>query len=73
MLQSHHHPDFDEPTTGAVAQGALHVIANSYVGHFQLDGRVKNEDQLKGTVIVGVTLTQCGLQISGERNDACAP
>ena len=58
VLQSHHHPDFAEPTTGAIAQGALHVIANSYVGHFQPDGRIKNENQLKGTVIVGVPLTQ---------------
>jgi len=58
VLQSHHHPDFAEPTTGTIAHGALHVIANSYVGHFQPDGRVKNEDQLKGTVIVGVPLAQ---------------
>ena len=58
VLQSHHHPDFAEPTTGTIAHGALNVIANSYVGHFQPDGRIKNEDQLKGTVIVGVPLTQ---------------
>jgi hypothetical protein len=58
VLQSHHHPDFAEPTTGTIAHGALNVIANSYVGHFQPDGTIKNEDQLKGTVIVGVPLTQ---------------
>ena len=58
VLQSNRHPDFAEPTTGAIAHGALHVIANSYVGHFQPDGTMKDEDQLKGTVIVGVRLTQ---------------
>jgi hypothetical protein len=58
VLQSHHHPDFAEPTTGAIAHGALHVIANSYVGHFQPNGTIKDEEQLKGTVIVGVPLVQ---------------
>ncbi len=58
VLQSHHHPDFAEPTTGAIAHGALHVIANSYVGHFQPDGTIKDEDQLKDTTIVGVPLMQ---------------
>ena len=58
VLQSHHHPDFAEPTTGTIAHGALNVIANSYVGHFQPDGTIKNEDQVKGTAIVGVPLTQ---------------
>ena len=58
VLQSHHHADFAEPTTGAIAHGTLHVIANSYVGHFQPDGALKDEDQLKGPAIVGVPLTQ---------------
>ena len=58
VLQSHHHPDFAEPTTGTIAHGALNVIANSYVGHFQPDGTLKDQDQLKGTAIVGVPLTQ---------------
>ena len=31
VLQSHHHPAFVEPTTGAIADGALHVLANTYV------------------------------------------
>jgi hypothetical protein len=58
VLQSHHHPDFAEPTTGTIAHGALNVIANAYVGHFQPDGKLKDQDQLKGTAIVGVPLTQ---------------
>jgi hypothetical protein len=58
VLQSHHHPDFAEPTTGTIAHGALQVIANSYVGHFQPDGTIKDEGELKGTAIVGVPLMQ---------------
>jgi len=56
VLQSHHHPEFDEPTTGAIADGKLHVIANSYAGHFQPDGTVKDADELKETAIVAVPL-----------------
>ncbi len=56
VLQTHHHPDFDEPTTGAIARDALHVIANSYVGHYQPDGTIKDVGDLKGTAIVAVPL-----------------
>ncbi len=56
VLQSHHHPDFSEPTTGAITHSALYVIANSYVGHFEPDGTIKDEDQIKSTAIVGVPL-----------------
>jgi hypothetical protein len=56
VLQSHHHPDFDEPTTGAIANGALNVIGNSYVGHYQPDGSIKSVAELKGTAIIAVPL-----------------
>ena len=56
VLQSHHHPDFEEPTTGAIANGALNVIGDSYVSHYQPDGSIKNVDKLKGTAIVAVPL-----------------
>jgi hypothetical protein len=56
VLQSYHHPDFDEPTTGAIANGALNVIGNSYVGHYQPDGSIKDAVELKGTAIVAVPL-----------------
>jgi sugar lactone lactonase YvrE len=56
VLQSHHHPDFVEPTTGTIANGALHVIGNSYVRHYQPDGTLKDEGALKGTAIVAVPL-----------------
>ena len=56
VLQSHHHPEFTEPTTGAIAGDALYVIANSYVGHFQPNGNMKDPEQLKETAIVAVPL-----------------
>jgi len=56
VLQSHHHPDFVEPTTGTIANGTLHVIGNSYVRHYQPDGTIKDEGNLKGTAIVAVPL-----------------
>ena len=56
LLQSYHHPDFDEPTTGAIANGALYVIGNSYVGHYQPDGTIKNSADLKGTAVIAVPL-----------------
>ena len=56
VLQSHHHPDFDQPTTGAIADGALYVIGNSYVGSYQPDGRFKDVKGLRGTAIVAVPL-----------------
>lgn len=40
VLQSHHHPDFAEPTTGVIVGGALHVLANSYVAHWLPAGRI---------------------------------
>ncbi len=56
VLQSHHHPQFAEPTTGAVAADALYVIANSYVGHFQPDGSIEKPEQLKPTAIVAIPM-----------------
>jgi sugar lactone lactonase YvrE len=56
VLQAHHHPEFAEPTTGAIAPDALYVIANSYVGHFQPNGSIKDSGQLKPTAIVAVPL-----------------
>jgi sugar lactone lactonase YvrE len=56
VLQSHHHPEFTEPTTGAITGDALYVIANSYVGHFQPNGSIKDPGQLKPTAIVSVPL-----------------
>lgn len=56
VLQSHHHPEFVEPTTGAIARGALHVIGNSYVGHYQPDGTINDAGKIKATAIIAVPL-----------------
>ncbi len=56
VLQSHHHPAFDEPTTGALMGDALYVIANSQVGRFQPDGTIKDGASLKAPVLVAVPL-----------------
>jgi hypothetical protein len=56
VLQSHRHLEFAEPTTGAIANDVLYVVANSYVGHFQPNGSIKDPEQLKRTAIVAVPL-----------------
>jgi sugar lactone lactonase YvrE len=56
VLQSHDHPEFAEPTTGAIAADVLFVIANSYVGHFQPNRSIKDAGHLKPTAIVAVPL-----------------
>ncbi len=56
VLQSHHHGAFDEPTTGAIAEGALHVLANSYVRRFQPDGTLKESDSLSPPIVIAVPL-----------------
>jgi sugar lactone lactonase YvrE len=56
VLQSHHHPEFTEPTTGVIAGDVLYVIANSYVGHFQPNGSMKDLGQLRPTTIIAVPL-----------------
>jgi hypothetical protein len=56
VLQSHHHAQFAEPTTGAIADGALYVIANSYVGLYQPDGTIKDLGKLRSPVILAVPL-----------------
>ena len=58
VLQSHRHPEFTEPTTGAIANDMLYIVANSYVGHFQPNGSIKDPEQLKPTAIVAVPLKQ---------------
>lgn len=56
VLQSHHHPVFLEPTTGAIANGALYVLANTYVGRYQPDGSLKDPASLRPTVVLAVPL-----------------
>ena len=56
VLQSHHHPEFDQPTTGVIANDALYVIANSHVGQHQPDGTIKDPEALREPTIIAVPL-----------------
>ncbi|HKS31786.1 MAG TPA: hypothetical protein VJR28_05205 [Chthoniobacterales bacterium] len=56
VLQSHHHPEFSEPTTGAIAGDVFLTLANSYVSHFQPNGIIKDPEQLKPTAIIAVPI-----------------
>lgn len=58
VLQSHHHPALDEPTTGALRGEALYVIANSYVARYQPDGSLKDAASLKPTVLLAVPVSR---------------
>jgi hypothetical protein len=56
VLQSHHHAAFTEPTTGTIVGGVLHVLANTYVGHYQPDGTIEDAAALAPTVVLAVPL-----------------
>ena len=56
VLQSHHHPEFAEPTTGAIVGGAIQVLANTHVGQYQPDGTVKDPETLRPTAVLAVPL-----------------
>ncbi len=56
VLQSHHHPAFAEPTTGALVGDTLYVIANSHFGRYQGDGSMTDAATLQPTVLLAVPL-----------------
>jgi hypothetical protein len=56
VLQSHHHPLFAEPATGAIAGDTLLVIANSHVAQLRPDGTLRDRAALQPTRIVAVPL-----------------
>lgn len=55
-LQSHHHPEFDEPTTGAVSRGAFHVLATTQVSRFNAEGAIDRPESLKPPVVLRIPL-----------------
>lgn len=57
-LQSHHHPNFDEPTTGAVADGAFHVLATTQVARFNAKGELDSPRTLKKPVVLAIPLAK---------------
>jgi hypothetical protein len=57
VLQSHHHPAFDEPTTGTlVDRRTLVVLANSQLNRLRPDGTVAEPRTLKPLVLLAVPL-----------------
>lgn len=56
VLQSHHHAELDEPTTGAIVGNALVLIANSHIASRQPDGRIARPETLRPTVLLRVPL-----------------
>ncbi|HYD78894.1 MAG TPA: SMP-30/gluconolactonase/LRE family protein [Paucimonas sp.] len=57
-LQSHHHPAFDEPTTGAVADDGFYVLATTQVARFNARGELDDAATLKQPAVVRVPLTK---------------
>lgn len=56
VLQSRHHPSFDEPTTGTIVGDRLVVIANSYVSRYQPDGTLRHPETMRGTDLLAIPL-----------------
>lgn len=56
VLQSRHHPQFNEPTTGTIVGDTLHVVANSHIAQLQPDRSLKDPGALRPTAIVAVPL-----------------
>ncbi len=55
-LQSHHQRHFDEPTTGAIADGAIYVLGTTQVSQFNDKGEFNNPAALKEPAVVKVRL-----------------
>lgn len=56
VLQSHHHPGFDEPTTAALTEDACYVLATTQVARFNSQGGLDDLDTLKPPVVVRIPL-----------------
>lgn len=56
-LQSHHHAEMDEPTTGAVAGGVLRLLATTQVSRLQPDGSIAGNAPVKPAVLIDVPLS----------------
>lgn len=56
VLQSHHHPEFDEPTTGAIVGNSIVVIANSQIARREPDGKLISPETLRAPVLLRVPL-----------------
>ncbi len=57
-LLSHHHPELNEPTTGALAGNRFLVLANSYVGELDEAGRIRDPEVLRDPVVLAIPLAE---------------
>jgi hypothetical protein len=55
-LQSHHNPAFDEPTTGAVAEGAFYVLATTQVARLNDKGELERPETAKHGKVLRIPL-----------------
>jgi hypothetical protein len=55
-LQSHHHPDFDQPTTGAVMGNRLRVLATTQISRLNPDRTIRELETLKQPALIDVPL-----------------
>jgi sugar lactone lactonase YvrE len=55
-LQSHHHPDFDQPTTGAVMGNRLRVLATTQISRLNPDRTIREPETLKQPALIDVPL-----------------
>ena len=53
-LQSHHHPEFAEPTTGVVVDATLMVIANSHIAAYTADPEFRKLEAFRPTSVLAV-------------------
>lgn len=50
------HPDFDEPTLGAVRGNTIYLVANSHWNRFDGDGELTESEKLNGPIVLGIAL-----------------
>ncbi len=55
-LQSHHNPNFDEPTTGAVANDVLYVLGTTQVSRLNDKGELEKPESAKAPKVVRIPL-----------------
>lgn len=55
-LQSHHHPAFDEPTTGAVVDNSFYVLATTQVGRYNEKGVIVKPETMKAPKVLKIPL-----------------
>lgn len=59
-LLSHHHPDIDQPTTGAVVDGSLFLLAATQVSRYTGPGKIGDPATLREPVVLKVPLLSPG-------------